>query len=71
MEINVTGVEARVCQEIARRQALGLKKYGVSVEQSKLDRVQWATHLKEELLDAAIYCQRLIDELVKLEDDLK
>lgn len=71
MEINVTGTEARVCQEIAKRQQLGLRKYGISVENNRLDKIQWANHLKEELLDAAIYAQRLIDELMKLEDDGK
>jgi hypothetical protein len=31
-----TGTEARVCEDIARRQQLGIKKYGVTVEENML-----------------------------------
>lgn len=59
----VSGVEAKVCREIAMRQALGLSKYGTTLADNPallIDRVQ---HLKEELLDASLYCQWIIDRL--------
>jgi Trm5-related predicted tRNA methylase len=59
------GTEARVCQDIAKRQRLGLKKYGVSIEQNQLNLKEWLQHQYEELLDAAIYCKRAIEELEK------
>jgi len=59
------GTEARVCQDIAKRQQVGLKKYGVSIEQNQLNLKEWMQHQYEELLDAAIYCKRAIEELEK------
>lgn len=59
----VTGTEKRVCEDIEKRQALGLQKYGTSVEQNPLQLRDWLQHQYEELLDAAVYCRRAIEEL--------
>lgn len=59
----VTGTEKRVCEDIEKRQALGLQKYGTSVEQNPLLLRDWLQHQYEELLDAAVYCRRAIEEL--------
>lgn len=59
------GIEAIVCQDIAKRQAAGMNKYGVSVADNPLDLKAWLNHQYEELLDAAIYCRRAIDKLEK------
>ena len=61
----VTGTEARVCEDIAKRQALGLHKYGISVADNPLLLKAWLQHQYEELLDAAVYCKRAIEELEK------
>lgn len=47
-----TGVEARVCADIAARQRLGIAKYGVTVEESPDDMLR---HAYEEALDLAVY----------------
>lgn len=57
-----TGTEARVCADIAARQALGLRKYGVSVEANPLALRQWLQHGYEEALDLAIYLRRAIEQ---------
>jgi hypothetical protein len=62
-----TGVEARVCQDIAARQQVGLAKYGVSVEGNKGDLKYWMQNLFEELLDACIYLKRAIIEIENAE----
>ncbi len=62
-----TGTEARVCADIARRQWLGLAKYGVSVEGNPLALRQWLQHAYEEALDFAIYLRRNIEELQRQE----
>lgn len=62
----ITGTEARVVELIAKRQQLGLRKYGVSVEMNALPLKAWLQHALEEALDQAIYLQRAIEEL---EDD--
>ena len=47
-----TGIEARVCEDIAARQQVGLAKYGVSVEDSPDDMLR---HAYEEALDLSVY----------------
>jgi hypothetical protein len=59
--MNVTGTEARVCEDIAERQRKGLAKYGVPVADSPLSRREWLQHAYEECLDQAIYLKRLIE----------
>lgn len=60
-----TGTEAEVCADIARRQALGLAKYGVSVADNPLTLRDWLQHAYEETLDKAIYLKRAITEMGK------
>ena len=67
----VTGTEARVCELIAARQRLGTAKYGMTVAGNPLDLRAWLQHQLEELLDAAVYCKRAIEELDKQTDDGK
>ena len=61
--IKATGTEALVCREIAKRQFLGLNKYGTSVEDNPLKLQEWANHARDEALDLAIYLQRIIQEI--------
>ena len=58
-----TGIEAEVCADIARRQQMGINKYGTTVAENRLSLREWLSHQYEELLDAAIYCKRAIAEL--------
>lgn len=39
--LTVSGTEAAVCADIARRQQLGIKKYGVSVAENPLPLRAW------------------------------
>lgn len=64
-----TGTEARVCADIARRQQLGLAKYGMSVENNPLALRAWLWHAYEESLDRAVYLRRAIEEIDKGLDD--
>jgi succinyl-CoA synthetase alpha subunit len=67
----VSGTEARVIQMIAERQMRGISKYGTTVAKNPLTLREWLQHQLEELLDAAVYCQRAIEELDAKADDLK
>jgi hypothetical protein len=58
-----TGTELRVCEDIARRQALGVAKYGTTVEANPLTLKQWLQHAYEETLDKAVYLRRAIEEM--------
>jgi hypothetical protein len=55
------GIEARVCEDIASRQRLGIAKYGVTVEQSDEKFKAWLQHAYEEALDMAVYLKRSIE----------
>lgn len=63
MKIEPTGVEALVCEEIARRQQMGIAKYGTTVADNPLALREWIQHALEEVLDQAIYLRRAIAEL--------
>lgn len=56
-------IEDKVCQLIQQRAAMGLQKYGVTMERGDLNTLDWLQHLQNELLDAAIYVERLKNEL--------
>jgi hypothetical protein len=49
----------RVRKKLADRAATGLKKYGVTTERRDLSLLDWLNHLQDELLDAAVYVERL------------
>lgn len=53
-------------QELLDRSRRGLMKYGTSLDRTDLEPREWAQHLYEELLDAALYVRRLMDELGKI-----
>jgi hypothetical protein len=59
----VSGTEMAVCQDIGRRQQLGINKYGTTVAESPLSLRQWLQHAYEEALDQAIYLKRAIEEI--------
>lgn len=64
---NPTGTEAAVCDDIARRQALGIAKYGTTVADNPLSLREWLQHAYEETLDKAIYLKRAIEEIDQCE----
>ena len=61
--LEVSGIEAQVCQDIADRQKIGVNKYGTTVADNPLELRQWLQHAFEEALDQAIYLKRAIDEI--------
>lgn len=65
MNIDVIGTEADVCADIARRQALGIKKYNSTVRDNNLSLKQWLQHAYEETLDKAVYLKRAIEQIDK------
>ena len=53
-----TGIEKQVCDDIAARQQLGIKKYGCTVAQSPDDML---VHAYQEALDLAVYLKAEIE----------
>ena len=52
---------AAVAAKIADRADVGLAKYGTTVRDAGLSRLEWLIHAQEEAMDLAVYLQRLIE----------
>ena len=52
-----------VREMLYNRMQAGYNKYGVTTERTDIDLMGWLQHLQEELLDAAVYVQRLKKEV--------
>ena len=57
----MSAIEEMVCKKIMMRSTKGEGKYGVTMERMDLNMLEWLTHLQEELMDAVVYVQKLID----------
>lgn len=51
-----------VVTKLISRSEVGLEKYGVTTERKDLTDTEWLVHLQEELLDAAVYIQRILNK---------
>jgi hypothetical protein len=60
-------VEERLIDEIRARQIAGAAKYRTTMRRDDMTVGEWIQHAKEEMLDAAIYLQKLQD----VQDQLK
>jgi len=61
-------IVSAVIRKMYQRSQVGIKKYGTTMERKDLTHAQWLVHLQEEMLDGAIYCQRLLVELENLKN---
>lgn len=57
-----------VCDVLMERSFVGFQKYGVGLDRTDLSLRDWLIHMRDELLDAVNYAQRMIMEL---DDGLK
>jgi hypothetical protein len=57
--------EQEVIKDILERQKLGVSKYQTTLANNPLDLRDWLVHQYQELLDAALYCKRAIQEMDK------
>lgn len=61
-------VNRRVSEKLLHRAEVGRSKYGVTMDRLDLSQKDWLVHLQEELLDGAVYIEKL---LIQLEDGNK
>lgn len=54
-------IEQAVCDKITTRAEFGRKKYNTTMERTDLSKLQWLQHAQDEMMDAAIYLQKLIE----------
>lgn len=64
----MTGIEKEVCEDIERRQKLGIDKYKTTVKDNPLPLKDWLQHAYEEALDLSIYLRRCIYEIEMTEN---
>jgi hypothetical protein len=57
-----SGIESLVCDDIAKRQQVGIAKYGTTVAENPLTHAEWLQHAYEECLDMAVYLKRAMAE---------
>lgn len=67
LDPNVEAVRLKLKQ----RAEVGMQKYGVDTTRKDIDLIGWIQHLQEELMDASIYCQRLLNEIEKWDTNKK
>jgi hypothetical protein len=54
-----------VVVQLRTRAKKGKEKYGTTMERDDLTLMQWLQHLQEELMDAAVYVEKLKGEIVE------
>jgi len=64
----IADTETLVIADIKARQQLGLRKYGVTLSGNPIPLREWLVHQYQELLDAALYCKRTIQEIDATKD---
>jgi hypothetical protein len=52
-----------VIDQLRTRAKKGKLKYGTTMERDDLSPLQWLQHLQEELMDAAVYVEKLKGEI--------
>ena len=52
-----------VIDQFRTRAEAGKRKYGTTMERDDLTLIQWLQHLQEELMDAAVYVEKLKGEI--------
>jgi len=48
-----------IIEQFKTRSEFGEKKYGVNMDRDDLKFKKWVTHMKEELMDAILYLEKL------------
>jgi hypothetical protein len=61
-------IEEQVIDFLRTRAETGKRKYGVTMEREDLSFLEWLQHLQEELLDAAVYVEKLKEEVKGYEE---
>lgn len=54
-----------VIYKMKKRAHEGMMKYGVTTEDNPLELKQWLQHAQEEMMDCAIYLERIMQEIEK------
>ena len=51
----------KVVDKYEERSAVGIKKYGTTLNRNDLELKEWIIHLQEELMDATLYLEKILE----------
>ena len=51
----------KVVDKYEQRSAVGIKKYGTTLDRNDLELKEWIIHLQEELMDATLYLEKILE----------
>ena len=63
-------IEEQLINKLRSRAAAGKAKYGTTMERNDLTNAEWLKHLQEELMDAAVYVEKLLTLIEAYEECL-
>ena len=59
----MSSIEEQVCFKILKRSKIGKEKYGTTMERDDLTKLDWLKHAQEEVMDLAVYLEKIIQEI--------
>jgi ferritin len=63
IDVDTEGLQDKVVETVIqsykRRSALGIEKYGKTMEREDLSTLEWLQHFQEEMMDATLYVESL------------
>lgn len=62
-------IEEQVINQIRKRAEVGENKYGTTMERNDFTFLEWLQYLQEELMDAAVYVEKLKEEVIGYEKE--
>jgi hypothetical protein len=60
----VDNVVENVIERYRDRSAVGIKKYGTTLQRNNLSTLEWVNHAQEEAMDFVLYLEKLRDGLI-------
>lgn len=63
LSLMTDAITEAVVAQLRTRAEVGKLKYGTTMERDDLTLIQWLQHLQEELMDAAVYVEKLKGEI--------
>ena len=55
----IDNIVERVVSLFRSRSQRGIEKYGITLDKNELSNREWLQHLQEELMDAALYVEKI------------
>lgn len=59
-----------VIEQMRSRSEVGMKKYGVNLERTDLNTIEWISHAQQEAMDLALYLERIKQDLLSFAGDI-